>query len=520
MTDASDILSQYAPPRREPELRNAPLPLRDRLVGGAQDAWSSFLNRIAPAMYAEQNRPVIEGILGAIGPDYYQPGERESENVEIHPSKEISPEAARAYYRYHAYGELPYETQTNNMLPEPRASGGAVDDGTADDILGQYAAPDADPPRRLGSEDFIEAQLGRQPLNYPKSAHHWEGGPNLQHERMQAFFGIGPEQQAMSQGEFFLKTLRDFAHEAPRLAVPGYAAGEDAYRAYQRGDNLAAAGNAAVGIGEVALPFAMGKIVSDLGGYTAPDNLRQWLARAVGAGFSAALPTGTKASKRVVDNVMAKEAEWSPSSGEHWPSAGVPRRDKLSDMSPLERPLEGMRLHDNPVDVYHGTRADFEKFDKAKSNDFGIHAGTPDQATDFTSQYGAGRILPIKLGPKDRPFTSLEVSDLGSWQPVKFMRELEQRGVRFTDDEAKSIATASSKKEAYPVIEAALNKHGVDLLRYKNMAEGEKPDTSWITWNPETMYSRTTGSQLYGLGAPAGAAAILNQYYGDSERTP
>lgn len=201
-----------------------------------------------------------------------------------------------------------------------------------------------------------------------------------------------------------------------------------------------------------------------------------------------------------------------------------PRTDAVSVLPPASRPIADLKVHAEPVEAYHGTNASFDRFDKGHLRDFGIHSGTPKAANDrLASSYADdARVLPMRLGPPDRPFTSLEVSDLGVWQPLPLARELERRGIRFSPEEFEAILgkgrAGPRKEEAYPIIENTLNRHGVDALRYRNSVE-DPGSTSWVTWNPETLYSKTTGARLYGLGAGATAApiagALLDREYGD-----
>ncbi len=207
-------------------------------------------------------------------------------------------------------------------------------------------------------------------------------------------------------------------------------------------------------------------------------------------------------------------ARSSPLIPDYTPPSRLPEfaGDKLH---PLERHLPELRVHDEPIETYHGTMRGFDTFDKWYSNHFGIHSGTPRAAAQFTPSWSnTSRILPLKVGEPDRPFTSLEVRDLGGWHPGDMAKELNARGLKFTPQELDRLFGREgilksfdpvNKAEGQKIIEEALNRHGVDLLRYKNAIE-DPGSTSYISWNPGTIHSRTTGSRLFGL---AGAAAPI-----------
>lgn len=311
----------------------------------------------------------------------------------------------------------------------------------ADDILAQQYG---DAPRALGPEDFIEGQLDRRKLKYPTSGWPRGGGPSMARERNLHHIGLRPEEMEMPFSEFLAGRMKQFGHETARGMIPAFAAAEDGYKAYQQGRPWGVAGNAALGAGELALPFLFNRFGQNVKSMGLPDT-EPWTeyATALGlSGLSLGLPPGMKAHPQAI--LEAKMHHLSNKAD----AADIPTKygkkgwedyrelpdppgykyrdpkegrivDELTQLDPLARPLSTLKVHEQPVEVYHGTKApQFDRFDKSKASHFGIHAGTPSQANDFArATYGTPRVLPLKIGPKDRPFTSLEVNDLGGWSP-------------------------------------------------------------------------------------------------------
>lgn len=217
------------------------------------------------------------------------------------------------------------------------------------------------------------------------------------------------------------------------------------------------------------------------------------------------------------------------------PSAKVTLGPRTAPPSSL---LKGLMVHPEPINVFHGTPGDpFARFDLAKSQDFGIHAGTRGQAEMFARAPGdlfgvkpTGHIFDMMLGPKGRPFTSMEVKDHNIWTPMDVAADLASKGVRFTPQEMKRIQNGQwyngndHVDAAYRAVTDALNRSGVDALRYNNTHEiraGDPDRTSWITWKPETLYDRASGRQLFGgaaSAAPAAASILEQAYYGDKNQ--
>lgn len=154
-------------------------------------------------------------------------------------------------------------------------------------------------------------------------------------------------------------------------------------------------------------------------------------------------------------------------------------------------------LADHPggsrVQAYHATTADFDQFDKSRSQDFGVHFGTSKQADRivrtgqtplsralFGKTKDGARTLPVTLDIKN-PIT---LPDLNNWHPLQMLKELQARGVEFDDTSRVNIqrmADAGQRQAAYREIENGLNRAGYDGIRYRNGAEGV--GWSYIVWN-------------------------------------
>ena len=164
--------------------------------------------------------------------------------------------------------------------------------------------------------------------------------------------------------------------------------------------------------------------------------------------------------------------------------------------------------HEEQIPTLHGTRVP-DDFDRFKRGHYGVHSGTLKQAEEFAQGEG-GRIMPLLLGPPDRPFYSLEVSDRGLWAPGSLMSALRTKKVRFEPEEIEAIKAADRAGDAqagYRVIDDVLYRNRIDLLRYKNAYE-DRGQTSWLAYAPGTVFSQTSGRQLYGVpGVVVGGGA-------------
>ena len=156
---------------------------------------------------------------------------------------------------------------------------------------------------------------------------------------------------------------------------------------------------------------------------------------------------------------------------------------------------QNLRVHHEPIDVFHGTTKEFSEVDPKKLKDFGFHVGTREQAEIAAGQNG--RIMELTLGRPGQPTAVLDVLDSYAWMPDRMLKDLQSRGVYFTPEQVKAI-TGATKHEAYPIFRQALDDHGIDALRYVNI--NEKPgQLSWIAFKPNTVFDKKTGARVYGV---------------------
>jgi hypothetical protein len=169
------------------------------------------------------------------------------------------------------------------------------------------------------------------------------------------------------------------------------------------------------------------------------------------------------------------------------------------------------------IPAYHGTFADFDTFDKGKSQDFGVHFGTQDQASQRLSvideDQTGGRVIPARLQVKN----PLDVRDVMNWAPQDLAGQLMQKGVQFTPEEIATLNTAN-RQASNAIIENALERSGYDALRYWNDYEGG--GNSYAVWKPGSVKSATTGETLFSnppSAAPAGLLATDQEHHSRSQ---
>lgn len=164
--------------------------------------------------------------------------------------------------------------------------------------------------------------------------------------------------------------------------------------------------------------------------------------------------------------------------------------------------------HPGRVLAFHGTQAQFSRFDLGKAEDFGLHFGTADQANKFaegrtnykpgeTRSPERGSVLPVVLDLKK----VIDLPDLSRWHPRNMLKELEARGIGFPDELRTRIERASrvGDEPAYRLIREHLTKLGVDGIRYLNGAEGGGLTWSYIVWDPGKVRSATADDTLFAL---------------------
>jgi hypothetical protein len=163
--------------------------------------------------------------------------------------------------------------------------------------------------------------------------------------------------------------------------------------------------------------------------------------------------------------------------------------------------------HTGPVLAFHGTTADFAKFDLSKAVDFGLHFGTPEQASAFAggttfrgdAKGKPGRVFPVVLDMKN-PVT---MADLGDWTPAKMVAGLKDAGVVVSREiEQLSAVPKVSEREFNARLRAELEAKGFDGIRYLNQVEGKGLTWSYIVWKPGTVRSASSGDMLFRQSAP------------------
>ncbi len=187
-------------------------------------------------------------------------------------------------------------------------------------------------------------------------------------------------------------------------------------------------------------------------------------------------------------------------------SAAIMTLAKRHDAIPLGRLMPWQKHPKKKILAFHGTQSTFDKFDKGRSYDFGIHVGTTGQASNIVKEGSLpiqrfmtrkviddAQVIPVVLDVK-KPLT---VPDMQTWRANDMLKELERRGVSFTEQERRNIevlARAGDDKGAYPYIEQALDRGGYDSIRYLNAAEGL--GWSYIVWKPGKLASATNDGHM------------------------
>lgn len=161
-----------------------------------------------------------------------------------------------------------------------------------------------------------------------------------------------------------------------------------------------------------------------------------------------------------------------------------------------------------PVDAFHGTSADIDKFGSGES--IGPHFGTAEQADKFAKEIG-GRIYPVKLALKN----PLRLPD-GMWEnPSGMLLRLLDKGI-ISEKELDTVQyrgranTPNELKEDLKKVADLIRSKGYDSIVYDNIHEGT--GDSYIALNPrEQVKFRTTGEsgkvnkKLLATGVTVGA---------------
>ena len=164
--------------------------------------------------------------------------------------------------------------------------------------------------------------------------------------------------------------------------------------------------------------------------------------------------------------------------------------------------------HPGRVLAFHGTEAVFPRFDLSKTEDFGLHFGTADQANKFASGTAyrpkaageglQGSVIPVILDLKK----VIDLPDLNRWRPVEMVRALDKVGVKIDPRIADIIRHGQEigqEEFSYRALREELNVQGIDGIRYLNGAEGAGLTWSYIVWEKGKVDSASTGQSMFAL---------------------
>lgn len=106
--------------------------------------------------------------------------------------------------------------------------------------------------------------------------------------------------------------------------------------------------------------------------------------------------------------------------------------------------------HPGRVLAFHGTEAKFDTFDIRKTQDFGLHFGTADQANQFargpdyrrsrSASGEQGQVFPVVLDLNN----VLDLPDLGDWHPPRMLDAMTKAGIRVPPDVEMMVRRGSS----------------------------------------------------------------------------
>ncbi len=195
---------------------------------------------------------------------------------------------------------------------------------------------------------------------------------------------------------------------------------------------------------------------------------------------------------------------------EHIGSQNLERLAQMNDavsitsLKPWSRPEPNTKIL-----AFHGTSKNFNTFDKSKSQDFGVHFGTPDQASSIVKkEWRPGfraltsrpienaRVFPVVINARN----TLTLPDLRYWEPLDILKELDRLKIVVSENSrirVSNLIKEGKKKDANQVVEKVLEDAGYNAIRYQNMGEGF--GWSYIVWNKGTVTSATADAQLFSL---------------------
>jgi hypothetical protein len=167
------------------------------------------------------------------------------------------------------------------------------------------------------------------------------------------------------------------------------------------------------------------------------------------------------------------------------------------------------------VQMFHATNRSFDRFDMGKSQDFGIHFGTQEQAWNRvlnTDRVEGSRVIPANVEFSN----AIVLPDLMYWGPKEMANALASKrivdmsdpalerlyeigdDINALDGRVSSAALRWIVNAANEAIKDQLNRAGVDAIWYRNDAEGA--GWSLLVWNQGQVRNTITGDLLYSMG--------------------
>lgn len=129
----------------------------------------------------------------------------------------------------------------------------------------------------------------------------------------------------------------------------------------------------------------------------------------------------------------------------------------------------------DPLTVYHGTTANFDKFNTS-SSEMGAHFGPLSQANQFASMVEGGNVRPVHLNIKN----PLRMNDAGGFYPLDVAQDLMDRNIFNQSDYKKVYDFLDKNKDSSAIkhIQKRLMDQGYDGMVYLNKHEGFDRETT------------------------------------------
>jgi len=170
-----------------------------------------------------------------------------------------------------------------------------------------------------------------------------------------------------------------------------------------------------------------------------------------------------------------------------WPEGEYdpPVQDRISKY------FKDMGLMEASVVAFHGTNADFDKFELRRAKEFGFHfALQRSQSEHIVSGSPAGRVFESRITYNNQ----IEMPDLLRWSFDTIVPRLVSRSraeeIRKNAISAAKISGASLREELNVATAKVLDELGYDVIFYENMGEGG--GQALIVWNPEQIHTLKT----------------------------